>query len=95
VIGAGESIEAQVRNGEGGFLAADPEAQAVRIAAIANGPRRALQVTRAGRDRVLRLFSVVRLLGDELEWLEAVVERGEAAERERAARPRARTETAA
>ena len=95
VIGGGESIEAQVRNGEGGFIAADPERQAVRIAAIANGPRRALQVARAGRDRVLPLFSVVRLLGDELDWLEVVVERGRAAGGERAAWPRTRLGSAA
>jgi trehalose synthase len=69
VVGGGDSIAAQVIDGAGGFVADDPVPQAVRVAALVNGPRRALQVARAGRDRVLERFSIVRLLGDELESL--------------------------
>ena len=74
--------------GEGGFLAAGAEAQAVRIAALVGGPRRALQVARAGRERVSRDFSIVRLLGDELGLLERLLSgNGDSAGQRRPAGP--------
>jgi hypothetical protein len=67
----------------------------VRIAAIVNGPRRALQVARAGRERVLEHFAMTRLLGDELEWIERAVGASEVSRTGRARSRRARVEAAA
>jgi trehalose synthase len=92
VVGEGPAIAAQVAEGEGGFVAEGAAAQAERIAALATDARLALEVARAGRDRVLERFSMPRLLAEEVETLERLlgVDRGRDADAP-APRPPGRT----
>jgi trehalose synthase len=77
VVGAPEGgLPLQVRDGVDGYLAESEEETAARVVELVRDPGLAVQMGRAGRERVRERFLVTRMLEDELAALASVLGAG-------------------
>jgi trehalose synthase len=74
VGGIGGGLPLAVRDGVDGFLTEDPEQAAARIVELVRDPGLAIEMGRAGRERVRERFLVTTALERELEALAATVQ---------------------
>ena len=73
--GPGGDVPLQVRDGVDGYITETPEDSAARIVELVRDPGLAIELGRAGRERVRERFLVTRALEDELRLLGTVMRR--------------------